>query len=92
MIQLYSLFDKKAGSYSKPFFVAHIAEAMRSVQMALEDGKSMFAKFPADYALYLMGTFDESTGFLTPPASGMPQFSIEVISLVSVNQFPGGAQ
>lgn len=82
MIQLYSLFDKKASCFSRPFFVAHVAEATRSVQIGLESKDVMFAKYPADFALYLMGTFDEATGFLTPPASGMPQFTIEIAALV----------
>lgn len=89
-LQMYSIFDKKTVQYMQPFFAKHVAEATRNVQMVLEDGKTLLAKFTADYALYLLGTVDTDTGLIVPPAQMAPQFVIECVSLLAVNQFPGG--
>lgn len=82
MFQMYSIFDKKGLIYGQPFYCRHVAEATRSVQIGIQDGKAMFARFPADYALYLVGTFDPDSGSVTPTHQGGPQFCIEVASLV----------
>lgn len=89
MFQMYSIFDKKGLIYSNPFYCRHISEATRSVQIGLEDGKAMFARFPADFALYLVGTFDPESGSVMPTAQGGPQFALEVAALVTPKE--GGA-
>lgn len=82
MLQLYTIFDKKASVYSAPQFYKHVAEATRAIQMHLEEGKGTLARFPADHALYLVGSFDESSGLLYPTAEAGPQFTIEIAELV----------
>lgn len=82
MFQLYSIFDKKGVIYSNPFYCRNISEALRAVSIGLQEGKSMFAHFPADYALYVLGTFDPLTGFVTPTATGAPQFCEELANIV----------
>lgn len=82
MIQLYSLMDKKTGRYMAPFQCKHVAEATRMVQMELENPKSTLQRFASDYALYLVGSFDDTSGFLYPTAEAGPQFTIEVASLL----------
>lgn len=86
MIQFYSLFDKKTVAYEKPFPVAYVQEALQAVQAALEEKKAYFSKYPADYALYHVGTFDPQSGGMMPPASQGPQFVIEVASLARVKE------
>lgn len=81
MIQLYSLFDKKTSAYERPFLVSYVQEAIQGVQQALDEGKAFFARYPADYALYLVGHFDPTTGQMMPPSQSGPQFVIEVASL-----------
>lgn len=82
MNQFYSLFDKKAVFFSPPILFSHVAEATRSVQAAMEDSKSKLAKWPADFALYVVGHWDGSTGCIMPTASGIPQLVIEIAALV----------
>lgn len=94
MLQAYSIFDKKAASFDRPFFCKHVADATRSVQAALESPKEQqpwFAKYPADFALYFVGTFDPTTGQWMPPSNGAASYTIEVASLVPVlSDFKGG--
>lgn len=82
MIQFYSLHDKKTGRYLPPFHCKHVAEATRIVQIELENPKLTLQRFAADYALYLIGSFDDTSGFLYPTAEAGPQFTIEVASLL----------
>jgi len=85
MSSMFSLFDKKAVSFSTPFFSPSIAEATRAVQMAAREGKAMFATYPADFALYLVSHWDHSTGLMTPTSHGGPQLVLEVAALVPHN-------
>lgn len=82
MIQFYSLMDKKTGAYMPPFQCKHVAEATRFVQLELENSKSTLLRFAADYALYLVGSFDPTSGILYPTAEAGPQFVIEVAALL----------
>lgn len=79
----YSVFDKKVGLYATPFFAAHEAQAMRSVQMAMRDPQSSLSVFPTDYSLYSVGEFDEATGYFTPSSAPLP--IIEIVTLVETD-------
>jgi len=84
MLQAYSIFDKKAASFERPFWCKHVAEATRAIQMNFEAPKGQepwFVKYPADFALYHVGNFDPTTGSLLPTAHMGPQIVIEIASL-----------
>lgn len=60
-----SVRDLKVESYSRPFFVNHLGEATRSFQDEVVSGDaktSMIAKHPADFQLWCLGIWDDSTG------------------------------
>lgn len=91
MIQFYSFFDKKAACYTPPFQAKHVAEATRAVQQHMEEGKSIIAKYPADHALYLVGAFDETTGFFDLNTQAIcPSFTIECAALVPAQKGSNG--
>lgn len=92
MLQLYSIMDKKTGAYMPPFHVAHVAEATRSIEIEFEKPDSKLRRFAADYALYLVGNFDPTSGFLYPTAEAGPQFTIEVASLLPKSPVPLGKE
>lgn len=81
-MQFYTLYDKKAAAYMTPQVYRSSADACRSIQMAMEEPKSMLSRFPAEFALYLVGHFDASTGAFTAASTGMPQLVLEVAALV----------
>lgn len=90
MLYMYSIYDKKSQSFSQPMFYKHVAEATRSVQMTLETKEANHLnRFPGDYALYLIGTFDPATGGIMPPETITPQHTLEVQALMpGHNQAP----
>ena len=65
-MKAYSVFDKKAGSFSSPIFMINDAIAKRSLSSVVFDSKSTLNQFPDDYALYCVGDFDDVTGSLSP--------------------------
>lgn len=58
---MYSLHDKKAEEYGRPFYHVNDQDAKRSVAMALES-TPVLEKSPEDFDLYCVGEFDEKTG------------------------------
>lgn len=68
ILSVVSVYDSAAGAYNRPFYVPSTGLAVRSfrdeVNRNAEDN-SMF-RHPGDYTLELLGTFDDSSGLLTP--------------------------
>lgn len=62
----FSVFDTKTDAFARPFFCKSIGEAMRSWESISNDPQSEICKFPADFTLFQVGEFDETTGKLTP--------------------------
>lgn len=60
-----SVYDTKAQLYSTPFF-SHSAVVARRDFSAAAKSNSAMSVFPEDYELWSIGTWDESTGQLTP--------------------------
>jgi len=81
MIDAYALFDKKVGSYLRPNFVASVVEIHRSMEQLVKDKNSSLCLYPADFAIYKVGAFDEKSGQFIP--NGNPEFINEVVDYVS---------
>lgn len=81
MLQAYSIFDKKVGSYGPPYWVKHIEEFIRSLRTELENPKSSLARFASDYAVYRVGHFEQDTGAMMPPAHTAPEHVTELVAL-----------
>lgn len=60
--QMYSIFDKVAGTYSEPFLSVNEATAIRRFNWQL----SQSVMVAGDCALYKVGEFDLDTGAITP--------------------------
>lgn len=65
-MQVFSIFDKKALVYNTPFFAVNDRVAVRSLCDLCSDSRSFVSKHPEDYALYFLGSFDDSTGVVAP--------------------------
>lgn len=72
-------FDKKARAYATPFFNAHADVGIRAFRGAVNDPTHPISKHPEDYSLWLLGTFDDSTGLITPHSA--PVHIAEAINL-----------
>jgi len=65
-MKLFSVFDTKAQFYLQPFPETSTHAALRGFDVAVNEGKSTFSKFPDDFCLMELGEFDQQTGRLTP--------------------------
>lgn len=61
-----SVYDSKVSAFATPFFVRSRGEALRSFEDACGDEKLPFRAHPEDYALYIVGEFEDSAGMLMP--------------------------
>lgn len=62
ILQLFSVYDKKGGTYGQPFALPTRGVAMRTFTSWVGDPNSFFAKFPSDFELYQVGEFDQTSG------------------------------
>lgn len=80
-VQCYSIFDMKAGIFGQPFFSVNHATALRQFTILARDGTSVISKSPGDFALYLLGSFNDEGGEL----EGLGQATF-VINATSVQE------
>lgn len=60
-VPMFSLLDVKSGIFNTPFFMVHPAQAMRACVDLASDLNTTVGRHPADYALLMLGTFDDQT-------------------------------
>lgn len=81
---LFSVYDVKAEAYGKPFFIDSRGLALRSFSEVASDLTSEIGKYPSDFTLFELGSYDVRTGFFdlhkTPISLGV---AIEFVSKVS---------
>jgi len=70
LTKVFAVYDSAAKCYSHPFYVPREEQAIRAFTDAVNSGTHEFAKHPADYTLYALGEFDDSTGAYTPHDPG----------------------
>lgn len=75
----FAIMDKKIGAFERPFFAKHVAEVTRSMESVISQGEMNWAKHPGDFALYLIGVFDDVSGEFS---SIRPEHLLEVSNLV----------
>jgi len=76
------IFDKKTAGYERPFFAKHVAEVTRQIDQMIQQGEAGFAKYPEDFALYMVGEFDSVSGSMV--CSDVPVHIIELAALKKV--------
>jgi len=88
MIELFAIFDSAAERYIEPFPGSTLEVAIRGFREACEKEGHQFHKFPEDYSLFHVGSFDPELGVisgLTPRkiaqatqfVHGVPQLELE---------------
>ena len=65
ILKVYSVHDRKAQIFNRPFFDSNEVFARRNFERALNDPDSMFASYPNDFELVCLGEFDDLTGKIT---------------------------
>lgn len=64
-LKIFTIKDQKAAIYHAPFFKKSHAEAERDFRELVKDDKTMISKYPQDFDLYYIGTYDDSIGQIT---------------------------
>lgn len=59
---MYAIYDEKAESYNTPFPLATDGLAKRSFEDACKDVRTDLYKYPGDFTLYCVATWDDSKG------------------------------
>lgn len=79
-IQMMALFDKKARAFKTPWFAAHVELGVRAVADAANNAPEMdIYKFPEDFSVYHLGTFNDENGQMILAAQ--PIIVCEALSL-----------
>lgn len=66
----FSIYDAKASAYLPPFILPRQEMATRVFADCCNSDDHQFAKHPADYTLFCLGTWDDETAIFTPEANG----------------------
>ena len=62
LLKIVSVRDSAIDAFGRPIFVASTGQAVRSFGDEVNNAQGEMAKHPADYELYLLGSFDDSSG------------------------------
>lgn len=80
ILQVYTLFDIKALTYSPPFFTHKVELAKRMVSEVATDRTTSVGLHPGDFKLFGVGFFDDEKGVLTPFMH--PEHVCDVVALL----------
>lgn len=80
----YSILDKKVGAYLRPVFAKSVVEVQRNLEQLVKDKTSSLCLFPADFALYKVGSFDDVEGVFVVQTK--PEFIAEVVEFRKVGE------
>lgn len=77
---MYSVRDSKGETYSPPFLAKTPGEAERMFTNEVHNTQSQISKYPEDFDLYHLGTYDDVTGKITSLDS--PQHVVKAVNLL----------
>lgn len=60
-MKVFCSYDSKVEKYLQPFFMRTTKEAVRAIETVCSDPSTQFNKFPADFAFFELGDFDDDT-------------------------------
>lgn len=63
--KVFTVYDEKSEAYLQPFFLDTIGQAHRAITDCVNDINHQFGRHTADYSLFQLGEYDDSTGSFT---------------------------
>ena len=66
VIKMFSLYDSKAEVFGVPFFMNATGLAVRAFTDLVNDPKSAPSRYPSDFSLFELGSFDDSKALYSP--------------------------
>lgn len=85
-MKLFCVLDTKANFFMQPFPETSTIAALRGFDVAVNEGKSTFSKFPDDFCLMELAEFDQQTGELIPHATPQNLGSARTVLKLSSEQ------
>jgi len=84
VLTIVSIFDQATQAYSRPVFVQSTGVAIRSFsdEVNRDDPNNEMKRHPSDFALFFIGTFDDSTGEFVG-ASPCPGLLVQASNVIS---------
>lgn len=82
----FSVYDSKAAVFCTPFFSENNHTALRAFRYAANDQTTEIGKYPSDYTLYKIGTFDNLTGEILPVEPVPIALAITLVNQPEVNE------
>lgn len=83
-LKVFSIRDSKAETYNTPWYKSTEGEALRDFHTAVNDPQSFLNKYPKDFDLYLLGSYDPSTGQFE--TLQQPKHMLEAIQCVDTKE------
>lgn len=65
-MRIFALYDHRLGGYTNPFAMQTEGMAWRWFADQMSDPQNPMRRWPQDYELHVLGSFDKQTGRLTP--------------------------
>lgn len=75
-LNIYTIKDAKAGTYSQPFYSVNHSTAIRSFNASIQDKTNPLSHYPQDFSLYHLGTWQDREAVLS--ATG-PEFVADAV-------------
>lgn len=63
--EVFAVYDSKADVFGPPILAPAVGAAKRSFVESCSDSSTALAKYPEDFALYHLGTYDDATGLMS---------------------------
>lgn len=83
IINIYSIYDKKAEAFGQPFYQHNHELARRSVIGAAKHPESLLGVHPLDFDVYYLGAFNDENGVITQVS---PQHLFNVVDLLKKDE------
>lgn len=65
ILKIFTVYDIKSKTYLPPFYQKETGEATRAFRSSVNNPDHQFHKYPEDFSLHQIGTFDDNTSELT---------------------------
>lgn len=65
IISVFAIYDSKSEAFMQPFFMQTKGAALRAFSDTVQDPSTSFNKHPADFTLFQIGEYDDSSGKLS---------------------------
>jgi hypothetical protein len=66
ILKIFTVRDNVASAFLQPFFSVNSGSAIRSLTEVTNDKDHQFGKHAPDYSLWIIGSFDDTTGVVLP--------------------------